>query len=223
MGKSFGSMHHDELHFRLPYRKTAGPDRAVILQDCCDLKVRNTGGSNGVSDADGGPDTPEQFLRLFLESERRIYAFILSVLANPTDADDVLQEVSLVLWKKFDHFQQGTDFVAWACRIAQFEVLKFYNKQRRSRIRFDQDGLETLANEVTRMGSYIEAQQVALAQCLERLATRDRDLLKRRYVNDATPKEIAAQVERSVDVIYKALTRIRDGLLNCIRRKLGEE
>jgi RNA polymerase sigma-70 factor, ECF subfamily len=216
-------MQHDKLHFRLPYQETVGPDRAFFVQDRFDLEIGDTGGSNGVSDADGRPDTPEQFLRLFLESERRIYAFILSVLANPTDADDVLQEVSLVLWKKFDQFQQGTDFVAWACRIAQFEVLKFYNKQRRSRIQFDQDGLEALANEVTLMGPYIEAQHAALAQCLERLATRDRDLLKRRYVNEATPKEIATQVGRSVDVIYKALTRIRDGLLNCIRRKLGEE
>jgi RNA polymerase sigma-70 factor, ECF subfamily len=166
---------------------------------------------------------PEQFLRLFMESERRIYAFIVSVLPNLTDADDVLQETSLILWKKFEQFQPGTDFVAWACRTAQYEVLKFYEKQGRSRLKFDLDELETLQKEVVSMGPLIESQHAALARCLEQLHPRDRDLLKRRYVDDAAPKQIAEQVGRSIDAIYKAMTRIRDGLLNCIQRKLRKE
>jgi RNA polymerase sigma-70 factor (ECF subfamily) len=166
---------------------------------------------------------PEQFLRLFMESERRIYAFIVSVLPNLTDADDILQETSLILWKKFDQFRPGTDFVAWACRTAQFEVLKFYEKQGRSKLRFDAEGLEILQQEVVVMGPMIEAQQTALARCLERLSDRDRDLLRRRYVDDATPKQIAQLVGRSLDAVYKALTRIRDSLLNCIQRKLEQE
>lgn len=166
---------------------------------------------------------PEQFLRLFMESERRIYAFIVSILPNLTDADDVLQETSLILWKKFDQFQLGTDFVAWACRTAQFEVLKFYEKQGRSRLRFDLEGLHALQQEVVSMGPLIESQHAALARCLEQLSQRDRDLLKRRYVDGSAPKQIAVQVGRSLDAIYKSLTRIRDGLLNCIQQKLKRE
>lgn len=180
-------------------------------------------GSAGVGEPVPAKTDPEQFLRLFMESERRIYAFIVSVLPNLTDADDVLQETSLILWKKFDQFQPGTDFVAWACRTAQYEVLKFYEKQGRSRLKFDLEELETLQREVTSMGPMIEAQHAALARCLEQLNSRDRDLLKRRYVDDASPKQIAEQVGRSIDAIYKALTRIRDGLLNCIQRKLRKE
>jgi RNA polymerase sigma-70 factor, ECF subfamily len=186
-------------------------------------KTATDSGSALVNEWDSAKADPEQFLRLFMESERRIYAFIVSVLPNLTDADDVLQETSLILWKKFDQFRLGTDFVAWACRTAQFEVLKFYEKQGRSKLQFDIEGLEAVQQEVVTMGPVIEAQQVALARCLEKLSDRDRDLLRRRYVDDATPKQIAELVGRSLDAVYKALTRIRDSLLNCIQRKLEKE
>src|SRR5215467_12973604 len=76
------------------------------------------------------------FLRLFLKNERRLYAFILTLLPNRADADDVLQEASLVMWDKFDERHPPDDFAAWGCRIAYFKVLDFYKKSHRSRVRF---------------------------------------------------------------------------------------
>src|SRR5262249_14655413 len=63
----------------------------------------------------GGAEAPSAakgklFLRLFLENERRLYAYILTLLANRADADDVLQEASLVMWDKFDERQPPADF-----------------------------------------------------------------------------------------------------------------
>ncbi len=46
----------------------------------------------------------KDFIRLLLANERRIYAFILSMLPDLTDAEDVLQETSLVLWEKLDQY-----------------------------------------------------------------------------------------------------------------------
>ena len=168
------------------------------------------------------PD-PQRFLRLFMENERRIYGFIASLLPNLVDADDILQETSLVLWQKFDQFRIGTDFVAWACRVAQLQVFKFYEKQGRSRLRFDLETLESIAKETLAMGPLLEARHQALAKCLDEMTARDRDLLQRRYANDASPQQIAEQVGRSIHAIYKALSRIHDGLLTCILGKLDKE
>ena len=66
------------------------------------------------------------FLRLFLQNQRRIYAYVLTLLPNRADADDVFQEASLVLWDKFDESSPPDDFAAWGCRIAYFKVLDFY-------------------------------------------------------------------------------------------------
>lgn len=169
-----------------------------------------------------GPD-PQQFIRLFVENERRIYGFILSILPNRTDAEDMLQETSLILWRKFAQFQPGTDFVAWACRVAQLEVLKFHEKRGGSRLRFEPGVLEAVADETLNMAPLLDDRHRALNQCLESLSSRDRDLLQRRYGNGAKPQQIASQVGRSIHAIYKALSRIHDALMRCIQWRLEEE
>src|SRR5262249_13682086 len=85
------------------------------------------------------------FLRLFLQNERRVYAYILTLLPNRADADDVLQEASLVMWDKFDAEHPPTDFAAWGCRIAYFKILDFCKKRQRSRVLFSQAMLERVA------------------------------------------------------------------------------
>jgi RNA polymerase sigma-70 factor (ECF subfamily) len=160
---------------------------------------------------------------LFLENERRIYGFIVSILPNLSDAEDVLQETSLILWQKFGQFELGTDFVAWACRVAQFRVLKFYEKQGRSKLQFDAAALEAVANEAIGMAPLLEDRHHALAKCLEALNPRDRDLLHRRYADDATPQQISSQVGRSIHAVYKALSRIHDGLMLCVQQRLQKE
>src|SRR5262245_41559176 len=82
-------------------------------------------GSLGYGPAPEPGDRPEkvkQFLRLFLKNERRLYAYVLTLLPNRTDAEDVLQEATLVLWDKFDDEHPPDDFAAWGCRIAYFKV-----------------------------------------------------------------------------------------------------
>src|SRR5215468_7592228 len=96
-------------------------------------------------DKPGEPAKSARFLRLFLQNERRLYAYILTLLPNRADADDVLQDASLVMWDKFDDENPPEDFAAWGCRIAYFKVLDFGKKRQRSRIFFSQPLLERLA------------------------------------------------------------------------------
>jgi RNA polymerase sigma-70 factor, ECF subfamily len=177
----------------------------------------------GVTQHDPDTADPRQFIRLFLENERRIYGFIVSVLPNFNDAEDVLQETSLVLWQKFSQYQPGTDFVAWACRIAQLEVLKFFRKLGRSRLQLSSEAMDAVAEKTITHGTLLESRQNALATCLQRLNPRDRDLLERRYVQSASTNQIAGQVGRSIHAIYKALARIHDELMLCIQRKMDQE
>jgi RNA polymerase sigma-70 factor (ECF subfamily) len=170
-----------------------------------------------------GPGKTKLFLRLFLQNERRIYAYILTLLPNRADADDVLQEASLVMWDKFDEGSPPDDFAAWGCRIAYFKVLDFYKKGRRSRVRFSQAMLERIAETaVEHAGTLqLDERREALADCLEKLRPKDRDLLARRFADGATTQSTAAQVGRSVDAVYKALANIRQALFDCVTRSLA--
>ena len=72
----------------------------------------------------------EEFMRLFLSCQPRIFAFIRSLVFSRADADDVLQETALVLWEKFARFEPGTRFDRWAFRIAHFQVMYHRQKKR---------------------------------------------------------------------------------------------
>lgn len=163
------------------------------------------------------------FMRQFTAHQRQIYAYIRTLLVNPADADDVWQNTNLVLWKKFDTYEQGTNFRAWAYRIAHFEVLNHRAKAGRSGPQFSEGFLDQIAGEVEKQSDQLEARLGALRVCLGTLSERDRDLIERRYEKDATGDSVADAVGRSRRAVYKSVTRIRRSLLDCVRARLQEE
>jgi RNA polymerase sigma-70 factor, ECF subfamily len=179
----------------------------------------------GLAWDDLGPDKNKLFLRLFLQNERRLYAYILTLLPNRSDADDVLQEASLVMWDKFDEHTPPDDFAAWGCRIAYFKVLDFYKKCQRSRVKFSQAMLERVAETAIEHAGVLQldARREALSGCIEKLSARDRDLLARRFTAGATTKSTSEEVGRSVEAVYKALARVRQALFECVQRALAQE
>ena len=75
--------------------------------------------------ADSQQECPsEDFVLLLATCQRPIFLYAMSLLGNVQDAEDVVQESGLVLWKKFHEYQPGTDFVRWACQIARYQSLK---------------------------------------------------------------------------------------------------
>jgi RNA polymerase sigma-70 factor (ECF subfamily) len=175
--------------------------------------------------ADLRPVNGRLFLRLFLKNERRVYAYILTLLPNRADAEDVLQEASMVMWDKFDECQPPDDFAAWGCRIAYFKVLDYYRKRQRCRVRFSQAMLDRVAETAIEQVAalQLDERRDALAGCIEKLAQRERDLLGRRFAPGATTRSTAAEVGRSADAVYKALAKIRQVLFDCVTRTLGQE
>ena len=174
-----------------------------------------------------GPHTADkgaQFLRRFLQNQGRLYAYVLTLMPHRADAEDVLQEASLVMWDKFDASNPPNDFVAWGCRIAYFKVLDFYKKKGRSRVLFSQAVLERVAETAVEHAAtlQLEERQRALTGCIEKLSPRDRELLSCRFAEGSTTQSTAERVGRSVDAVYKALAKIRQSLFDCVTRSMAE-
>ena len=190
---------------------------------------------NGVSDHLTAPVAGEDedhvfskgraFLSRFLKAERRIFAYILTLLPHRADAEDVLQEVSVIMWEKFDEHDPPEDFVAWGCRIAYFRVQDHRRRRRRQRVVFSERMMEqvaeTMAGRPGRSGSTSGAR--CSARCLEKLGRRDRELLAERLKEGATTRSTAETVGRSVDAVYKSMAKIRKDLLDCVARTLAAE
>jgi len=185
--------------------------------------LSNSSGSDS-RDGDSVPVPPdEEFVHLFTQGQRRLFLFILAQVPNPVDAEEILQETNVIIWRKCAVFQPGTNFFAWACRIASYEVLKFRDRRRRDRLRFSNEFVEHIATEVISGVDDFEERQQALAQCLEKLRQKDRELIQRRYAPGETGQGVAAMLGRPVNSVYQSLGRIRRTLLDCIRRQLATE
>src|SRR6185295_17788239 len=79
------------------------------------------------------PDRAGEFISLFTQHSRQVYGYIRALVHHQSDAEDVFQEASRVMWEKFDQFETGTDFLAWACCISHYNVLMYRRTKARQR------------------------------------------------------------------------------------------
>ncbi len=98
--------------------------------------------SSGPSDAEAS----KRLMLLMVQHQRQIFSFIYSLAPDRHDAEDLLQETSLVICEKFAEFKPGTNFLAWACQIALWRVRAARQKFARSKIIFDDEVLGTCGN-----------------------------------------------------------------------------
>src|SRR5687767_8306659 len=80
------------------------------------------------------PDAVEEFVRLLSQNQRRLLLYVLTLVPRLNDAEEVVQETNLVLWRDYANFQPGTNFVAWAFKVAFFQVLAWRKKKQRDRL-----------------------------------------------------------------------------------------
>ena len=164
-----------------------------------------------------------EFLRLLMANQKRIYAFILATVPNHQDADDLFQETVLLMWSKFDDFQPGTSFVAWGVTVAKYQILSVRKRHSVRSLRFSERAMELLHSESGPFLEQIDSRTQALRLCIRKLNPQDYELICKRYQDELTPRSIAQQMGRSVQSIYKRIARIHEALLRCVRRAVGSE
>src|SRR5258708_32355535 len=108
------------------------------------------------------------FLRSFTAHEPAIRAFVRRLVPARADADDVMQEVSVVLWEKFAQFRDGADFRAWAFGVARFEVLAWLRDKGRDRLVLDEKVATLLADEAAEGEPRPHPHRMALEACMEK-------------------------------------------------------
>lgn len=142
---------------------------------------------------------------------------------RPADVEDILQETSAQLWKKFAQYDCERPFVAWATRFAYLEVLKWRQKQARDVLIFSDELVEKLDATINNEAPLLELRRRALDDCLDKLDERRRELLFDRYGQHGAIKQRALDESISVHKLYYLIHTIRRQLLACIDDKLQRE
>ena len=164
------------------------------------------------------------FQELFLEHRKAIYSFIYVHIGNTADTDDLFQDVCVVLWRRFDQFQVGTNFKAWAKQICRNVIMDFRKRRLRHPVKgLDHDTMDLLLQRYEQMQDQVEDRLETLHTCVDKLSFRDRRLVQMAYDQAKAVKVIAQEVEVSVQRIYKRLGTIHGTLLQCVRRTLNSK
>ncbi|HOQ04817.1 MAG TPA: sigma-70 family RNA polymerase sigma factor [Anaerohalosphaeraceae bacterium] len=167
-------------------------------------------------------DSSEAFLRVFLPNQNRILSFILCYIPNRTDAEDVFQNTTFVLWKKFDRYQPGSDFLAWSIMIARFEILSYYKKKKsEGGLYFDEEMQKILDAEMKAFDSRFEQRMDALRECLKKLISEEVRLLKMRYEENLPLARIAERLSITSAAVFKRISKIHSRLIQCIRQRIA--
>ncbi|ARN57481.1 sigma-70 family RNA polymerase sigma factor [Sedimentisphaera salicampi] len=163
----------------------------------------------------------EQFTQKILTESKFIYQYIIFLVPNASDAEDILQETTLIMWRKLDTYDDNSSFVGWGRGIARNCIRNFWRKKRR--MNYLGDDLVKLIEEESFSGGNNETQQEKLLQeCIQLISKNERKMLFMRYEKGSTLKEIACNLGMSINMTFRKLARIHDTLARCIGRKISE-
>ena len=176
--------------------------------------------SENAVDEHESPDR-EAFVRLLMQHDRPIRAYLRGLLPTAADVDEVMQEVSVVAWRKFGELDDPSNFRRWTCVIARYEVLMHRRSRARDRLVLGEDIERLIADEGLDELWLREQQLEALESCLDKLPGERKRLVMRVYSAEAPMKTIAQQVGKTPDALYKLLSRVRRDLHQCVERTLA--
>lgn len=164
------------------------------------------------------PQKMEAFIELLTRHDQALTAYVLTMVPSASDAQDILQETKIALWRSFESFETGTNFAAWARKTALNRILDYRRKKGREneRLWFSEECYERLAEDFEPDAEIREEQNLKLRKCIAKLQAPHREILTLRYFRDSSIEDVAGRVGRTVDATYRVLSRIRLALRKCL-------
>jgi RNA polymerase sigma-70 factor (ECF subfamily) len=183
-----------------------------------DPAAQNSTGEQAAANAES---RTEEYLRLLTQNDRWLAAYVYSLVHSQADAQDILQDCKIVMWKQFQNFTTGTNFRAWARKIVTFHILNYRRSQARHQTsELDEAFIEAIAAEIERNESQLDRQAEALQTCLRKLPEAHRKVILLRYYEDQDIDEIAAKTNQTAGAVYRLLSRIRKLLNECVQQQI---
>ena len=176
-----------------------------------------------VVDGLGAGDRVELFSELLIANRHRIYGFIYSLVHNHQAAEDLMQEVTIVLWRKFHVFEEGTSFAVWAMSVSRFCALNWRRKQARVPLPLEDDELMRMVDESISVGADLSDRHEKLQRCMTKLPAKFRHVLHWRYQKDERVVEVSERLGMSVRSVYMFLEKAHALLVECVQGQVKKE
>ncbi|MDN5212113.1 sigma-70 family RNA polymerase sigma factor [Fulvivirgaceae bacterium BMA12] len=139
------------------------------------------------------------FNLLVRKYQEKIYWLIRKMVIDHDDADDLVQEVFIKVWKNLDKFKEASQLYTWIYRIATNECLTFLNKKRKrfflSIVDVEKELVDKINNSPMLDGEEIQKQ---LQKALLKLPDKQRLVFNMKYYEEMKYEQIAAITGTSI-------------------------
>ncbi len=151
--------------------------------------------------------------------QERLYWHIRKIVMNHDDADDVLQNTFLKVWRSIEGFREESSLYTWLYRIATNESITFLNsKKKKSLVALNEESeylLENLTSDPYFEGDEI---QLKLQKAIVRLPEKQRIVFNMKYFDEMKYDDMAEILNTSVGALkasyHHAVKKVEDYLKN---------
>lgn len=161
-----------------------------------------------------------QLAQLWSAASPSLEAFVRSLVRDPHDVDDVIQQTGEYVAREFHNFEAGSSFTGWVITVARIRIHRLWQGQKRDKLVLNSEAINSLAEVAVGASQELPERQSALQVCVEKLQPNQRRLLEMCYLNDKKPAQIAEQLGRTANSVSASLMRIRKALKQCIEGRL---
>ena len=140
----------------------------------------------------------EQIIAEFVKCHSRLWAMAHAITRDFHITEDTLQEVSLVLMKKADTYDDSRPFVAWALGITRFQAMKQLDKRAKNTSYIDHQTLDILEDTIQEKPVELQEDRLqALKGCLRKISHENYQIMQMKYVEKFSARQIASKINRS--------------------------
>ncbi|HKS30747.1 MAG TPA: sigma-70 family RNA polymerase sigma factor [Pyrinomonadaceae bacterium] len=149
----------------------------------------------------------EAFDSLLKNVQGPLYRYVLSLVREPSLAEDILQEVFLRIYRKLRWLREPSAFRSWAYRIASREAFRHLRRERaHASHQEDEDALKGIAAEPPALTEFAPELIAVLPQMIEKLSPASRAVIVLYYLEEMSLEETAAVLDIPLGTVKSRLS-----------------
>ena len=166
-------------------------------------------------------DSLKRLSAQFLAKRHVLMAYIYGLLRDPSQTEDILQEVWIKLAEASESGMEIHEPLAWCRGVAKNLVREYWRKQQNTRVFFDEELLD-LADRAfnERETEAWTSRRLALEECIRSLPRQSKEILRLTYLTGLSSAQVAQRLKRTGASILMVLSRLRRALAQCVEKKL---
>jgi RNA polymerase sigma-70 factor, ECF subfamily len=162
------------------------------------------------------------FSELVLRYQNKIFAYVYKIVNHKEEAEDIVQESFIKVYKNLNSFDADRKFSSWLYRISHNEAINYLKKNRKGNTLY-YEGDEFLMNSLRVDKDFIHDLIIGeddkmLKSALEKLPDKYKEVIILKYLEEKSYEEISEILQKPVSTVGTLINRAKSQLKNLLNK-----